>query len=172
MGYYAKVSREGVHPIQIAHPLYMGATGDYSNSHKGGWSGVTYLSITTMKREPLVGAIMPSIYLRPTVTPRMRIPRLRGTPAGGARFLDRMSRGVAPKTPGYQWIPLSPTTPLGCRTDCLTGKCDTLAGSPEKGISARRPARGRRVGMGLCTSVTASQMTDAYGASTLRVPHR
>ena len=50
-------------------------------------------------------------------------------PDRGARFLDRMSRGVAPKTPGYQWIPLSPTTPLGCRTDCLTGKCDTLAGS-------------------------------------------
>ena len=42
----------------------------------------------------------------------------------------------------------------------------TPCGSPEKGISARRPARGRGDRTGLCTSVTASRMTDAYGAST------
>ena len=35
------------------------------------------------------------------------------------------------------------TTPPGCRTDRLTGKCDTLTGSLGRGISALRPARGR-----------------------------
>ncbi len=41
-----------------------------------------------------------------------------------------------------------------------------LAGRRE-GMSARRPARGRGIKVCLCTSVTASRMTDAYGASTL-----
>ena len=41
-----------------------------------------------------------------------------------------------------------------------------LAGRRE-GMSARRPTRGRAIKVCLCTSVTASRMTDAYGASTL-----
>ena len=67
-------------------------------------------------------------------------------PDRGTRFLDRMSRGVAPKTPGYQWIPLSPTTPLGCRTDCLTGKCTPLCGVARKGnfcSATRKGSKGR-----------------------------
>ena len=73
----------------------------------------------------LADAIMLSIYSR------HRNPKDEDRPAAwhpgrGARFLDRMSRGAAPKTPVTNG---SPKPPLGCRTDCLTGKCDTLAGS-------------------------------------------
>ena len=46
--------------------------------------------------------------------------------------------------------------------DTLTGSLKALLGDPQ-GVEG--------VGKGLCTSVTASRMTDAYGASTLRVPH-
>ena len=49
-------------------------------------------------------------------------------PDRGARFLATWSRGVAPMTRG-PGIASNPSTPPGCRTDCLTGKCDTLAGS-------------------------------------------
>ena len=37
------------------------------------------------------------------------------------------------------------TTPIGCRTDCLTGKCDTLAGS--WGFLPADPSRGLRRGL-------------------------
>ena len=47
--------------------------------------------------------------------------------------------------------------------------CDTLAGSLKALLGDPQGVEG--VGKGLCTSVTASRMTDAYGASTLRVPH-
>ena len=60
-------------------------------------------------------------------------------------------------------------TPPGCRTHCQTGMCDTLAGSLKALLCDPQGVEG--VGKGLCTSVTASRMTDAYGASTLRVPH-
>ena len=63
----------------------------------------------------------------------------------------------------------NPATPLGCRTDRLTDMCDTLAGSLKALLGDPQGVEG--VGKGLCTSVTASRMTDAYGASTLRVPH-
>ena len=49
-------------------------------------------------------------------------------PDRGARFLAPWSRGVAPTTRG-SGIACDPATPLGCRTHCLTGKCDTLTGS-------------------------------------------
>ena len=49
-------------------------------------------------------------------------------PDRGARFLATWSRGVAPMTRG-PGIASNPSTPPGCRTDCLIGKCDTLAGS-------------------------------------------
>ena len=49
-------------------------------------------------------------------------------PLVGARFLAPGRGGVAPTTRG-SGIANDPTTPLGCRTDCLTGECDTLAGS-------------------------------------------
>ena len=48
----------------------------------------------------------------------------------------------------------------------------TPCGSPTLEMSARRPARGRDGRQGLCTSVTASRMTDAYGASTPVGVHR
>ena len=48
------------------------------------------------------------------------------------------------------------------------GSVTPWRGLSGKGISARRPARGRGGGAGLGTSVSASRMTDAYGASTLR----
>ena len=41
-----------------------------------------------------------------------------------------------------------------------------------KGILLGDPQGVEGLGEGLCTSVTASRMTDAYGASTLRVLHR
>ena len=49
-------------------------------------------------------------------------------PDRGTRFLATWSRGVAPMTRG-PGIASNPSTPPGCRTDYLTGKCDTLAGS-------------------------------------------
>ena len=52
-------------------------------------------------------------------------------PGRGARFLARVSRrGVSPdEDPGIAPRGEIPTTPIGRRTDCLTGKCDTLSGS-------------------------------------------
>ena len=47
----------------------------------------------------------------------------------------------------------------------------TPCGSPVCGYLFGDPQGVEGVGKGLCTSVTASRMTDAYGASTLRVPH-
>ena len=41
-------------------------------------------------------------------------------PGRGARFLATWSRGAAPKTRG-PGIANDPSTPPGCRTDCLTG---------------------------------------------------
>ena len=66
-------------------------------------------------------------------------------PDRGARFLATWSRGVAPMTRG-PGIASNPSTPPGCRTDCLIGKCDTLAGSrdclrcPVHGSSGLRPS--------------------------------
>ena len=48
----------------------------------------------------------------------------------------------------------------------------TSCGSPGKGFLLGDPQGVEELGEGLCTSVTASRMTDAYGASTLRVLHR
>ena len=48
-------------------------------------------------------------------------------------------------------------------------QCDTLAGSLKALLGDPQGVEG--VGKGHCTSVTTSRMTDAYGASTLRVPH-
>ena len=36
--------------------------------------------------------------------------------------------GRDPEDSGLRWGSI-PATPLGCRTDCLTGECDTLSGS-------------------------------------------
>ena len=63
-----------------------------------------------------------------------------------------------------------PATPLGCRTDRLTDMCDTLAGSLKALLGDPQGVEG--VGKGLCTSVTASRMTDAYGAGTPVGVHR
>ena len=49
-------------------------------------------------------------------------------PRQGCPLRSHRSRGAAPKTRGSA-ITSDPTTPPGCRTDCLTGKCDTMAGS-------------------------------------------
>ena len=49
-------------------------------------------------------------------------------PGRGARFLARVSEGRSHDDPGLRRVSI-PTTPPGCRTDGLTGKCDTLAGS-------------------------------------------
>ena len=46
-----------------------------------------------------------------------------------------------------------------------------LAGRRDRGFLLGDPQGVEVVGTGLCTSVTASRMTDAYGASTLRVPY-
>ena len=47
----------------------------------------------------------------------------------------------------------------------------TLYGSPGRGGLLGDPQGVEVVGKGFCTSVTALRMTDAYGTSTLRVPH-
>ena len=85
------------------------------------------------------------------------------------RSLARVSRHEVPKTAGEdakkdkrprQGVAL-------IRESC--NQCDTLAGSLKALLGDPQGVEG--VGKGLCTSVTASRMTDAYGASTLRVPH-
>ena len=108
MGYNAKVLREGVHPIQIAHPLYMGPLETIVIVIRGLVRGAAFELIVKSKDSPLVGAITSSIYLRPTVTPRMRIPRLRGTPAGGARFFRPDVEGRSPEDSG---LPMDPPIP-------------------------------------------------------------
>ncbi len=52
-------------------------------------------------------------------------------PGRGARCLARVSRrGASPdEDPGIARCGEISTTPPGCRTDCLTGKCDALSGS-------------------------------------------
>ena len=87
----------------------------------------------------------------------------------GARFLATRSRGVAPMTRG-SGIVSDPATPLGCRTDRLTDMCDTLAGSLKALLGDPQGVEG--VGKGLCTSVTASRLTDAYGAGSPVGVHR
>ena len=57
--------------------------------------------------------------------------------------------------------------PMYNRTRYATTPC----GSPKGGYLLGDPQGVEGIGKGLCTSVTASRMTDAYGASTLRVPH-
>ena len=93
-------------------------------------------------------------------------------PLAGARFLATWSRGVAPKTRGS-----------GITYDPDPARVSHLSGSQ---ASSATPLRGHRkggslygdpqgvegVGKGLCTSVTASRMTDAYGASTPVGVHR
>ena len=76
----------------------------------------------------------------------------RSTPCGCPLHSHR-SRGVAPMTRGPGNA--SDTDPARVSLKALL--CDP------QGVEG--------VGKGLCTSVTASRMTDAYGASTLRVPH-
>lgn len=49
-------------------------------------------------------------------------------PVRGPFCLARMSRHEVPTTPGYLRFAIY-ATPIGCRTDGLTRKCDTLAGS-------------------------------------------
>jgi len=91
----------------------------------------------------------------------------RSTPCG-CPFFSLVVEGVAPKTRG-SGVDSDPATPPGCRTHCQIGECDTLAGSLKALLGDPQGVEGVR--KGLCTSVTASRMTDAYGASTLRVPH-
>ena len=91
-----------------------------------------------------------------------------GTPCG-CSLLSHRSRGVAPMTRGSGNASI-PATPLGCRTDRLTDMCDTLAGSLKALLGDPQGVEG--VGKGLCTSVTASRMTDAYGAGTPVGVHR
>ena len=55
-------------------------------------------------------------------------------------------------------------TPAGCHTHQPGNQCDTLAGSLKAMLGDPQGVEG--VGKGLCTSVTASRMTDAYGAGT------
>ena len=133
---------------------------------------------------PLAGARSPGAPYRrtgrtaqrtPALTdlPRPPIPQERGrvcTPPG-CPLHSLGSRGVAPMTRGSaitidhdparashrQPNLLSATPRWGCR------KGGFLLGDPQGGEG---------VGTGLNTSVTASRMTDAYGASTLRVPPR
>ena len=63
------------------------------------------------------------------------------------------------------------TTPIGCRSLYeLAITSDTLAGS-WGGLCSATSQRVEGIKAGIGTSVTASQMTNAYGASTLRVPH-
>ena len=52
---------------------------------------------------------------------------VRRTPEG-CPFFSPDVEGRSPEDSGLRWGSI-PATPLGCRTDCLTGKCDTLAGS-------------------------------------------
>ena len=49
-------------------------------------------------------------------------------PRQGCPLFSPDVEGRSPEDSGLRWGS-SPATPLGCRTDCLTGKCDTLAGS-------------------------------------------
>ena len=49
-------------------------------------------------------------------------------PRQGCPFFSPDVEGRSPEDSGLRWGSI-PATPLGCRTDCLTGKCDTLAGS-------------------------------------------
>jgi len=91
----------------------------------------------------------------------------RSTPCG-CPLHSLGSRGVAPKTRG-PGNASNPATPPGCRTHCQTGMCDTLAGSLKALLGDPQGVEG--VGKCLCTSVIREAVTDAYGASTLRVPH-
>ena len=81
----------------------------------------------------------------------------RSTPCG-CPLHSLGSRGVAPKTRG-PGNASNPATPPGCRTHCQTGECDTLAGSLKALLGDPQGVEG--VWKGLCTSVTASRMTDA-----------
>ena len=49
-------------------------------------------------------------------------------PRQGCPLFSPDVEGRSPEDSGLRWGS-SPATPLGCRTDCLTGKCDTLAGA-------------------------------------------
>ena len=49
-------------------------------------------------------------------------------PRQGCPFFSPDVEGRSPEDSGLRWGSI-PATPLGCRTDCLTGECDTLAGS-------------------------------------------
>ena len=52
-----------------------------------------------------------------------------------------------------------------------SGECNAQRGAPGKGISARRPQGVEGIKAGIGTSVIREAVTDAYRASTLRVPH-
>ena len=49
-------------------------------------------------------------------------------PRQGCPLFSPDVEGRSPEDSGLRWGSI-PATPLGCRTDCLTGKCDTLSGS-------------------------------------------
>ena len=79
------------------------------------------------------------------------------------------SLGVKDRGPG---ITSNPATPLGCRTIKLAlGMRCPEGGRRERGFLLGDPQGVEGIKAGIGTSVTASRMTDAYGASTLRVPH-
>ena len=52
-----------------------------------------------------------------------------GDPGRGHFCIARLVEARSAEDPGLAAICLIYTTPKGCRTDCLTGMCDTLAGS-------------------------------------------
>ena len=83
-----------------------------------------------------------------------------GHPDRGARRLARMSRGAAPKTPGYQRVPLTPRPRHGVAL--IAGMCDTLAGS----ISF--PASSFPGSSALRASTPGLKSDDPSGASPLR----
>ena len=84
-------------------------------------------------------------------------------PLVGARFLAT-GRGAKHRRPVDQALQAIPRPRQGVALiACL------ISATPWGGLLGD-PQGVEGVGMGLCTSVTASRMTDAYGASTLRVP--
>ena len=75
---------------------------------------------------------------------------------------------VEGRSPEDPWIKYRKITPRPRKGVALTSQA-LLSGSLKALLGDPQGVEG--VGKGLCTSVTASRMTDAYGASTLQVPH-
>ena len=83
-------------------------------------------------------------------------------PLVGARFLATWSRGVAPKTRGSA-IVCYPTTPLGCRTGCLTPRLVRHPGGVENLSRLPLPRSSA-----LRASTRGLKNDDPYGAPPLR----